>query len=120
VIFDVSNDGALSDSIVQRLNLNNHDDDEEEAEKQESPTIKQQPETHNGSSPRDKEEPTSEDDLPPSISQQEVNQKHFKYKSSHPMDNLLTDVSTGIRTRSSLRNFCAFLAFVLHIEPKII
>jgi len=56
--------------------------------------------------------------LPPNTSQQEVNQKHFKYKSSHPMDNLLTDISIGIRARSSLRNFCAFFAFVSHIEPK--
>jgi len=47
VIFDESNDGALSDSIVQRLNLNKH---QEEAEKQESPTIEQEQETHNGSS----------------------------------------------------------------------
>ena len=108
----------LSDSIVQRLNFNKHDDDEEEAEKQESPTIEQQQETHNGSSPRDEEEPTSEDDLLPNTSQQEANQKHFKYKTSHPMDNLLTDISTGIRTRSSLRNFCAFYASVSHMEPK--
>jgi len=34
------------------------------------------------------------------------------------MDNLLTDISTGIRTRSSLRNFCTFFAFVSLIEPK--
>jgi len=34
------------------------------------------------------------------------------------MSNLLTDISTGIRTHSSLRNFCAFFAFVSHIEPK--
>jgi len=34
------------------------------------------------------------------------------------MDNLLTDISTGIRTRSSLRDFCAFSAFVSYIEPK--
>ena len=83
VIFDESNDGALSDSIVHSLNLNKHDDDEEEAEKQQSPTIEQQQETHNSSSPQDEEEPTSEDDLPPNKSQQEVNQKHFKHKSSH-------------------------------------
>ena len=34
------------------------------------------------------------------------------------MDNLLTDINSGVRTRSSLWNFCAFYAFVSHIEAK--
>ena len=42
----------------------------------------------------------------------------YKFKSYHPPDNLLTDISTGIRTRSFLRNFCAFSSFVSLIEPK--
>ena len=42
----------------------------------------------------------------------------YKYKSYHPTKNLLTDISTGILTRSSLRNFCAFSSFVSLIEPK--
>ena len=33
VIFDESNDGVLSDSIVQNLSLNKHSDDEEETPK---------------------------------------------------------------------------------------
>jgi len=31
---------------------------------------------------------------------------------------LLIDISTGIQTRSSLQNFCAFSSFVSLIEPK--
>ena len=42
----------------------------------------------------------------------------YKFKSYHPSDNLLTDISTSIRNRSSLRNFCAFSSFVSLIEPK--
>ena len=42
----------------------------------------------------------------------------YKFKSYHPPDNLLTDISIGIRTRSFLRNFCAFSSFVSLIEPK--
>jgi len=34
------------------------------------------------------------------------------------MDNLLLEISIGIRTHSSLCNFCAFFAFVSHIEPR--
>jgi len=34
------------------------------------------------------------------------------------MDNLLTDISSGVRTRSSLHNFCAFFAFVSRTEPN--
>jgi len=44
--------------------------------------------------------------------------KAFNYKSAHPLDNLLTDINTDIRTRSSLRNFQAFFSFVSDIEPK--
>ena len=34
------------------------------------------------------------------------------------MDNLLIDLSIGIRTRSSLHNFCVFFAFVSRTEPN--
>ena len=34
------------------------------------------------------------------------------------MDNLFIDMSAGEITRSSLYNFCAFLAFISHIELK--
>ena len=44
--------------------------------------------------------------------------KGFKYKSTHPVDNFLTDINIGVRTRSLLRNFCTFFSFVSHIEPK--
>ena len=41
VIFDESNDGVLSDSIVQNLSLNKHSDDEEETSKKVNPGDKQ-------------------------------------------------------------------------------
>ena len=44
--------------------------------------------------------------------------KKFKYASSHPEENLLSEINTGIRTRSSLQNFCAFTAFLSLVEPK--
>ena len=34
------------------------------------------------------------------------------------MDIILTDISTGVRTRLFVRNFCAFFAFASIIEPK--
>ena len=33
-------------------------------------------------------------------------------------DRILTDLNSGVQTRSRLKNFCAFYAFFSHIEPK--
>jgi len=44
----------------------------------------------------------------------------YKYKSYHPPENLFTNISIGIKTRSSLRNFCVFSSFVSLIELRII
>ena len=41
--------------------------------------------------------------------------KHYK---SHPLDQILTYLNSGVQTRSKLKNFCAFYAFLSHIEPK--
>ena len=41
VIFDESNDGVLSDSVVQNLNINKHSNDEEEAPKEVNPDNQQ-------------------------------------------------------------------------------
>ncbi|XP_047256207.1 uncharacterized mitochondrial protein AtMg00820-like [Capsicum annuum] len=37
---------------------------------------------------------------------------------SHPIENVLADLISGITTRSGLRNMCVFKAFLLEIEPK--
>ena len=37
---------------------------------------------------------------------------------NHPPDNLISELDQGITTRSRLRNFCAFCAFVADFEPK--
>jgi len=61
----------------------------------------------------------------PSSSDEVQDQSHvnelrrgYKYNVEHSLDNLFTDINRGIRTCSSIRNFCAFLLFVSHIEPK--
>ncbi|XP_070053338.1 spindle pole body component 110-like [Nicotiana tomentosiformis] len=43
--------------------------------------------------------------------------KPYKYKSSHPIENIITDPTSRIKTRSSLKNLCAFDAFISLIEP---
>jgi len=35
-----------------------------------------------------------------------------------PLDQILSDLNTGVQTRSKLKNFCAFYAFLSNIEPK--
>ncbi|WMV38147.1 hypothetical protein MTR67_031532 [Solanum verrucosum] len=44
--------------------------------------------------------------------------KSYKYQGSHPIDDVLTDLTFGITTRSGLKNLCAFQAFVSIVEPK--
>jgi len=41
-----------------------------------------------------------------------------KHQSSHPLDQILSDLNTGVQTRSQLKNFCAFYVFLSDIEPK--
>jgi len=42
----------------------------------------------------------------------------WKHQRSHPLDQILTDLNSGVQTRSRLKNFCTFYAFLSHIEPK--
>jgi len=42
----------------------------------------------------------------------------WKYQRSQPLDQILTDLNSGVQTRSRLKHFCAFYAFLSHIEPK--
>ncbi|XP_070034888.1 uncharacterized protein [Nicotiana tomentosiformis] len=44
--------------------------------------------------------------------------KPYRYQSSHPIENIITDPTYGIKTRYSLKNYCAFDAFLSLIEPK--
>lgn len=44
--------------------------------------------------------------------------KDWKFVQSHPKDLILGDPSQGVKTRSSLRNFCNNSAFISQIEPK--
>ena len=38
--------------------------------------------------------------------------RSWKYQSSHPLDQILSDINAGVQTRSRLKNFCAFYAFL--------
>ena len=42
----------------------------------------------------------------------------WKHQSSHPLDLIISNINTGVQTRSKLRNFCAFYAFLSNIESK--
>ena len=42
----------------------------------------------------------------------------MKHSSSHPLDNLISLLNSGIHTRSKTRNLVAFSAFISFIEPK--
>jgi len=42
----------------------------------------------------------------------------WKYQKSHPLDQILTDMNSRVQTRSRLKNFWAFYAFLSLNEPK--
>jgi len=44
--------------------------------------------------------------------------RSWKHKKSHPLDKILTDLNSGVQTKSTLKNFCAFYAFLSLMEPK--
>lgn len=124
VVFDESNDGMPSTISFEELTLNKYNNDEEEILNN-TPQIKETSHEiippHEENITREIEQSIHVENIPHENIDEQVsqeNEKGFKFKSYHPKDNLLTDISTGIRTRSSLRNFCAFSSFVSHIEPK--
>jgi len=49
---------------------------------------------------------------------QSVNPRPWKHQSSHPLDQILSNINTGVQTRSKLKNYCAFYAFLSTIESK--
>lgn len=44
--------------------------------------------------------------------------KSYKYQDSHPLENVLTNLTSGITTRPGMKNLCAFQAFLSIMEPK--
>jgi len=128
IVFDKSNDGKLSSSSsFHELKLSRYEDDEDGEDKRaksnkEHEEAYQKPNDENNMTPTNESlHDTNEEEPSPSDPNEETMdapRRGYKYKSYHPPDNLLTDISTGIRTRSFLRNFCVFSSFVSLIEPK--
>ena len=44
--------------------------------------------------------------------------KDWKFVINHPQDQVIGNPSSGVRSRSPLRNICNNLAFISQIEPK--
>ena len=68
VLFDESNDGVLSGSIVQGLHLNKHGDNEEEVREGINYANKQSQELQEDFSPQEEEEPPNEHNSPSNLS----------------------------------------------------
>lgn len=41
-----------------------------------------------------------------------------RYIKNHPPKNIIRDINKGITTRRGLQNYCAFSAFLSHVELK--
>ena len=44
--------------------------------------------------------------------------RSWKHHKSHPLDQILTDLNSGVQTKSKPKNFCAFYAFLSLMKPK--
>ena len=42
----------------------------------------------------------------------------WKHQSSRPLDQIISDINTGVKTISKLKNFCACYAFLSNVELK--
>ncbi|XP_015158246.1 uncharacterized protein [Solanum tuberosum] len=73
---------------------------------------------HNGNTEETLEDDQRKLNNSPNAEQHDLVLKDYKYQGSHPVDNILTDLSSGITTRSGLKNHCAFSAFFSMVEPK--
>ena len=130
VVCKESIDGRLSSLSFKELMLKKYDDDDDDDEQDE---VKAKSHTKHKEPPRDSNHdhnvsPTNEElhprneeessSIAPREEREHEPRKGYKYKSSHPLENLLTDISTGIKTKFSLREFCIFSSFVSPIELK--
>jgi len=53
-----------------------------------------------------------------SMSMNPLTPRPWKHQSSHPLDQILSDINTRVQTRSKLKNFCTFYTFLSNIELK--
>jgi len=53
-----------------------------------------------------------------SVSVDLLTPRPWNHQSSHPLDQILADINTGVQSRSKLKSFCTFYAFLSNIEPK--
>ena len=87
---------------------------EEQAENQEDPeTTPEEP--HNDQQGTQVIEGTDENATTPVA---QFQPKPWKHQKSHPMELIVSDIRKGTQTRSQLRNFCAFHAFLSIFEPR--
>ncbi|XP_060178064.1 uncharacterized protein LOC132607996 [Lycium barbarum] len=54
----------------------------------------------------------------PGPSSSEIKVSNWKHKKSHPFENVITPLNSGIQTRSKARNMFAYSAFISQIDPK--
>ncbi|XP_021743854.1 uncharacterized protein LOC110709902 [Chenopodium quinoa] len=96
--------------------------EEPEQEHKENAEVPNQenPEEQDHGEPGNKEngEETEEEVPQIGVPAREFQPKPFRYRGSHPTDLIISDIGRGTQTRSQLRNFCAFQAFLSIIEPR--
>ncbi|XP_021741922.1 uncharacterized protein LOC110708121 [Chenopodium quinoa] len=64
------------------------------------------------------EEATGSENKNSRVTIQTFQPKPWKHQKSHPLDKIISDLCKGTQTRSQMRNFCAFNAFLSTLEPR--
>ena len=122
VIFDESNSISNEDMLVSKTSAEEHTvfDQEQVQETCSSDTTNREyTETQVNS-----DEGVDTDENQPDTNEEQERErptpilKEYKYQGSHPLENLLTDLSSGITTRSGMKNHYAHSAFLSMVEPK--
>ena len=108
IVFDETNHNLarknISEDFVEMFDSLSLKDNEEHNTMKEMPN-KEMEKQNDG-----EESQEQHDDLP----------REWRTKKDHPLDNIIGEVTQGVRTRSSLRDTHVHMAFVSQIEPKTI
>ncbi|WRX21645.1 zinc finger protein [Theobroma cacao] len=110
VVFDESN------ALQKEIHVD--DDDIEIIEKQIEEMSLENNKNNEESSPRRKDETESLEDLHRVENQHNDLPRSWRFVRDHPQDQIIGDISQGVRTRRVTRETCEFSAFISQIEPK--
>ncbi|XP_021741693.1 nudix hydrolase 19, chloroplastic-like isoform X4 [Chenopodium quinoa] len=116
-------DAVIPNKQPTRLNENHENPEKELDILTEVPSIEQPQNEEPAKEPITQEEITEEEatgsgNQNSRVTIQTFQPKPWKHQKSHPLDKIISDLCKGTQTRSQMRNFCSFNAFLSTLEPR--